>query len=52
MKINNFKPYIAGNELTYIKTIIDGGLGMSGDGSFTKKVHTLLEKNTEPKKRY
>jgi len=50
MKINNFKPYIAGNELTYIKTIIDGGLGMSGDGSFTKKVHTLLEKKYGTKK--
>lgn len=50
MKIKNFKPYITGNEIKYIKDIIDKGYDMSGDGPYTKKVHNLLEKRYGVKK--
>lgn len=36
------KPYIIGNELSYIKQSVDSGK-ITGDGLFTKKCHTLLE---------
>lgn len=44
MKIPFFKPYITGNEITYIKDIIDNRKDMSGDGEYTKKVHAWFEK--------
>jgi dTDP-4-amino-4,6-dideoxygalactose transaminase len=44
MKIKSFQPYITGNELTYIKDLIDNRLDLSGDGKYTKRVHALLEK--------
>jgi len=43
MKVPFFKPYITGNEIRYIKNIIDNHLDMSGDGVYTKKVHEFLE---------
>ncbi len=36
------KPYIIGNELSYIQQSVDSGK-ITGDGLFTKKCHTLLE---------
>src|SRR5476651_2693961 len=50
MKIRNFKPYITGKEIEYIKDIIDKGYDMSGDGPYTKKVHAFLEKKYGVKK--
>ncbi len=44
MKVPFFKPYITGNEITYIQDILDNHLDMSGDGVYTKKVHAFLEK--------
>lgn len=43
MKIPFFQPYITGNELVYMKDIIDHRKDMAGDGEYTKKVHALLE---------
>ncbi len=37
------KPYLAGNEFDYIKQAVDQ-MHISGDGLFTKKCHSLLEK--------
>ncbi len=50
MKISNFKPYITGKEIEYIKDIIDKGSDMSGDGPYTKKVHSFLEKKYKTNK--
>ena len=44
MKIPFFKPFITGNEITYIKDIIDNRKDMAGDGEYTKKVHAWFEK--------
>lgn len=44
MKIPFFKPYITGNEIRYIKDIINHRKDMSGDGEYTKKVHAWFEK--------
>lgn len=44
MKVPFFKPYITGNEITYIKDILDHQKDMSGDGEYTKKVHRWFEK--------
>ncbi len=44
MNIRSFKPYITGNEIRYIKDIIDNVLDMSGDAGYTKKVHAFMEK--------
>jgi len=52
MKIRNFKPYITGNEIKYIKDIIDKGFDMSGDGPYTKKVHAFLEEKYKVKKAF
>ena len=41
-KIPFNKPYATGKEITYIQQAIESG-HLSGDGSFTKKCHTLLE---------
>ena len=42
MKIPFNKPYSFGNELTYIKEVVDSGK-LSGDGVFTKKCQTYFE---------
>jgi dTDP-4-amino-4,6-dideoxygalactose transaminase len=44
MNVRAFKPYITGNEIKYIKDIIDNVADMSGDAGYTKKVHAFLEK--------
>jgi dTDP-4-amino-4,6-dideoxygalactose transaminase len=44
MKIKFFKPYITGNEITYINDILKRHLPISGDGVYTKKVHEFLQK--------
>ncbi len=44
MKIKLFKPYITGNESKYIHDILDNRMDMSGDGKYTKLVHSFLEK--------
>lgn len=44
MKIPFIKQYTTGNELVYIKDIIDNGYTTTGDGIYTKKVHEFLEK--------
>ena len=44
MKIKLFKPYITGRETKYIHDILDNRLDMSGDGKYTKLVHSFLEK--------
>ena len=43
MQINFNKPYIAKNEVAYIQEALQSR-HISGDGSFTKKCHTFLEK--------
>src|SRR5258706_22706 len=44
MRIKFFKPFVTGNEITYIKDLLDKNLDLSGDGIYTKKVHRFLEK--------
>lgn len=44
MKIKFFKPYITGNEIKYIKDLLENRRDLSGDGVYTKKVHSFLEK--------
>lgn len=44
MRVKFFKPYITGNEIKYIKKIIDNNSVISGDGEYTKKVHKFLQK--------
>jgi dTDP-4-amino-4,6-dideoxygalactose transaminase len=43
MQINFNKPYIARNEIAYIQEALQSR-HISGDGSFTKKCHSFLEK--------
>jgi dTDP-4-amino-4,6-dideoxygalactose transaminase len=43
------KPFIVGDELTYIEMAVSHG-HISGDGPFTKKCQELLEKNTGAQK--
>jgi dTDP-4-amino-4,6-dideoxygalactose transaminase len=43
MKVPFFQPYITGHETGYINDIIANHLDMSGDGKYTKLVHTFLE---------
>ncbi|CAI8737530.1 dTDP-4-amino-4,6-dideoxygalactose transaminase [Kosakonia quasisacchari] len=43
------KPYLQGNELTYIAQAVSGGK-ISGDGVFTKKCHEFFEKKYDFKK--
>jgi len=50
MKVRNFKPYITGNEITYIQDIIGRGFDMSGDGIYTKRVHSFLERKYKTNK--
>jgi len=38
------KPFIAGNEMSYIRQAVEGGQ-LAGDGPFTRQCHTWLEKN-------
>jgi dTDP-4-amino-4,6-dideoxygalactose transaminase len=42
IKIPFNKPYLAGNELTYIAQAVSSGK-LSGDGAFTKKCHKFFE---------
>lgn len=42
MKIPFNKPFLTGNELTYIREAVDSGK-ISGDGIFTKKCHQFFE---------
>lgn len=44
MRVKFFKPYITGNEIKYIKDLLENGRDLSGDGVYTKKVHEFLEK--------
>jgi dTDP-4-amino-4,6-dideoxygalactose transaminase len=44
MQVHGFKPYITGNEIKYIKDIINNARDMSGDAGYTKKVHAFMEK--------
>ncbi len=44
MNIPFFKPYITGNEIKYIRNIVDNRKDMAGDGEYTKKVHAWFEK--------
>jgi dTDP-4-amino-4,6-dideoxygalactose transaminase len=44
MQINFNKPYIAKNEIAYIQDSLQSR-HISGDGSFTKKCHSFLEKS-------
>lgn len=50
MNIKLCKPYITGKELVYINDIIQNGKTISGDGEYTKRVHTLLQKRYGVKK--
>src|SRR5690349_15548841 len=50
MKIKSFKPYTTGNEIKYIKDIIDNGRDLSGDGAYTRRVHKLFETRYHVKK--
>jgi len=53
MKIPFNKPYITGNELKYIETLImslDKGGKISGDGEYTKKIQNLIESKFLAKK--
>lgn len=43
------KPFIAGNELSYLKNALDNSK-LSGDGPFTKKCHAFLESRYNFKK--
>jgi dTDP-4-amino-4,6-dideoxygalactose transaminase len=43
MKIKFFKPMMTGKELVYIKDLLENRLDLSGDGKYTKLVHTFLE---------
>jgi dTDP-4-amino-4,6-dideoxygalactose transaminase len=43
LKVDFNRPVIVGNELEYMKQSIENG-HISGDGPFTKKCHTFLEK--------
>ncbi len=49
IKVDFNKPYIAKNELLYIKNAIKSD-HISGDGEYTKKCHQLLEENLGVKK--
>src|SRR6056297_2510839 len=42
IKIPFNKPYLAGNEMDYIKQAVESG-HLSGNGVFTKKCHTFFE---------
>lgn len=44
MEVKFYKPFFTGQELEYIKDILDGSLVISGDGKYTKLVTALLEK--------
>lgn len=50
MRIKLFKPFITGNELSYIEDIIKNGRDMSGDGVYTKKAQSFMEKRYGAKK--
>jgi dTDP-4-amino-4,6-dideoxygalactose transaminase len=43
LKVDFNRPGVLGNELEYMKQAIENG-HISGDGPFTKKCHTFLEK--------
>jgi len=49
MSIPFNKPFHSGQELTYIAEVLDNHK-IAGDGPFTKRCHTWLEKKTESKK--
>lgn len=44
MDVKFYKPFFTGQELDYIKDILDQSLVISGDGKYTKRVTDLLEK--------
>lgn len=44
MNVPFYKPYLTGNEITYIKDILESGSDLAGDGVYTKKVHAWFEK--------
>ncbi|PIP88145.1 dTDP-4-amino-4,6-dideoxygalactose transaminase [Candidatus Beckwithbacteria bacterium CG22_combo_CG10-13_8_21_14_all_01_47_9] len=44
MNVRFFKPYITGNEIKYIRDIIDNVRDMSGDAVYTRKVHVWFER--------
>ncbi|MFA5148573.1 MAG: dTDP-4-amino-4,6-dideoxygalactose transaminase [Candidatus Omnitrophota bacterium] len=49
MKIPFNKPFIIGKEIKYIKQSVDSG-HIAGDGLFTKKCHSFLEKRLNARK--
>ena len=49
MKVPFNKPYYSGKELEYIKESVESGK-ISGDGTFTHKCNSLLEKELGVKK--
>lgn len=49
MRIQFNKPYVTGKEIEYIKLVFESG-HTSGDGEFTKKCQSFLEKATDTKK--
>ena len=44
MNVPFYKPYLTGNEITYIQDILASGSDLAGDGVYTKKVHAWFEK--------
>lgn len=53
MEIPFTRPYLTGNEITYIRKVLDSlgnGRHICGDGEYTKKVQTFFEQNFGAKK--